>query len=67
MAADYQLGLPEYLAIARRWAWAIAVTFVAVLATSIVVALMQPRTYEVSAVLMAEGPQIAVEDRKSVV
>lgn len=61
MAADYQLGLPEYLAIARRWAWAIAASFVVVLVTAIVVALMQPRTYEVTAVMMAEGPQIAVD------
>ncbi|TNF57181.1 MAG: hypothetical protein EP308_02800 [Burkholderiales bacterium] len=61
MAADYQLGLPEYLAIARRWVWVMLAAFVAVLATSVVVALVQPRSYEASAVMMAEGPQISAD------
>jgi polysaccharide biosynthesis transport protein len=61
MAADYQLGLPEYLAIARRWAWVMALAFVAVLSVSVVIALQQPRAYQVSAVLMAEGTRIAAD------
>lgn len=61
MAADYQLGLSEYLAIARRWAWVMAVAFVTVLGVSVVVALLQPRTFQVSAVLMAEGTRIAAD------
>lgn len=61
MAADYQLGLPEYLAIARRWVWVMAAAFVTVLGVSVVVALLQPRSYQVSAVLMAEGTRIAAD------
>jgi polysaccharide biosynthesis transport protein len=61
MAADYQLGLPEYLAIARRWAWFMAAAFVTALGVSVLVALQQPRTYQVSAVLMAEGTRIAAD------
>jgi len=61
MAADYQMGLPEYLAIARRWGWVMAVAFVLVLMASVVVALLQPRSYQASAVLMAEGPQISAD------
>ncbi len=61
MAADYQLGLPEYLAIARRWAWFMAAAFVIVVVASLVVALQQPRSYQVSAVLMAEGTRIAAD------
>lgn len=61
MAADYQLGLPEYLAIARRWAWVMAAVFSVVLVVAAVGALLQPRTYQASAVLMAEGPQISAD------
>jgi polysaccharide chain length determinant protein (PEP-CTERM system associated) len=61
MAADYQLGLNEYLAIARRWALAMVAAFGIVLAASVVVALLQPRTFQVSAVLMAEGSTITVD------
>lgn len=61
MAADYQLGLPEYLAIARRWAWMMAAAFITVLVTSIVIAFLQPRTFQVSAVLMSEGTRIAAD------
>lgn len=61
MAVDYQLGLPEYLAIARRWAWVMVAAFFTVLAASVVVALLQPRTFQVSAVLMAEGSRIAAD------
>lgn len=61
MAADYQLGLPEYLAIARRWAWVMVAAFVTVMVASVVVALLQPRTFQVSAVLMAEGTRIAAD------
>jgi polysaccharide chain length determinant protein (PEP-CTERM system associated) len=59
MVADFQLGLHDYLSIARRWAWVIALTFVAVVAGSVVVALLTPRVYESWATLIAEGPQIA--------
>lgn len=61
MAADYQLGLHEYLAIAKRWGWVMAAAFFVVLVAAVVVALLQPRTYQASAVLMAEGPQISAD------
>lgn len=61
MAADYQLGLNEYMAIARRWALVMVAAFVSVLAASVVVALLQPRSFQVSAVLMAEGSRIAAD------
>lgn len=61
MTADYQLGLPEYLAIARRWAWVMAAAFVTVVGVSVVVALLQPRTFQVAAVMVAEGTRIAAD------
>jgi polysaccharide chain length determinant protein (PEP-CTERM system associated) len=61
MAAEYQMGLPEYLAIGRRWGWVMAASFVAVLTTSVVLAMLQPRSYLVSAVLMSEGTRIAAD------
>ncbi len=58
MPADYQLSPRDYLAIARRWALAMILTFGAVLATSVVVAMLLPRVYESTGTLLAEAPQI---------
>ncbi|MEZ5645311.1 MAG: hypothetical protein R3E99_09195 [Burkholderiaceae bacterium] len=61
MAADYQLGLHDYISIVRRWAVVIALTFFTVLAGSVVVALLAPRVYESWATMVAEGPRISGE------
>lgn len=58
MTADYQLSLRDYVAIARRWAWAIILTFGTVLAISVVVALVLPRIYEATGTLLAEAPPV---------
>ncbi len=58
MPADYQLSPRDYLAIAKRWALAMILTFGAVLATSVVVAMLLPRVYESTGTLLAEAPQI---------
>ncbi len=58
MPADYQLSFHDYVSIARRWALAIALTFGAVLAASVLVALLTPRVYEATGTVLAEGPQI---------
>lgn len=57
--ADYQLSLRDYLAIARRWSWAIILTFGTVLTASVVVAMLLPRAYESTGTLMAESAQLA--------
>jgi polysaccharide biosynthesis transport protein len=49
------------VAIARRWALVMVAAFICVLAASVVVALLQPRTFQVSAVLMAEGSTMTVD------
>jgi succinoglycan biosynthesis transport protein ExoP len=59
MPADYQLSLQDYLAIARRWALAIILTFGAVLTASVVVAMLLPRVYQSTGTLLVEGPQIS--------
>ncbi|RYF46704.1 MAG: hypothetical protein EOO27_38840, partial [Comamonadaceae bacterium] len=59
MSTDYQLSLPDYLAIARRWAIAGALAFVAVLAISVAAALWLPRVYESTATLLVAAPQIS--------
>jgi len=59
MAADYQLTPQDYLAIARRWAWAMILAFGAVLTASVVVAMLLPRGYESTGTLLAEAPQIS--------
>lgn len=61
MSAEYQLSLTDYLAIARRWALAIILTFGGVLCMSVVVAMLLPRTYEATGTLLAEAPQVAGE------
>jgi succinoglycan biosynthesis transport protein ExoP len=57
MPIEYQLSPRDYLAIARRWALAMILTFGTVLAGSVVVALMLPRVYESSGTLLAEAPR----------
>ncbi len=59
MSADYQLSPRDYLAIAKRWALAMILTFGVVLATSVVVAMLLPRVYESTGTLLAEAPQIS--------
>lgn len=59
MPADYQLTPQDYLAIARRWAWAMILAFGAVLAASVVSAMLLPRVYEATGTLLAEAPQIS--------
>ncbi len=61
MPADYQLSLQDYLAIARRWALAIILTFGTVLTASVVVAMLLPRVYQSTGTLLVEGPQISGE------
>lgn len=61
MPADYQLSPRDYLAIARRWALAMILTFGVVLAGSVVVALLLPRVFEATGTLLAEAPQISGE------
>lgn len=58
MPADYQLSFHDYVSIARRRALVIILTFGAVLAASVVVALLTPRVYEANGTILAEGPQI---------
>ncbi|MCU0762425.1 MAG: hypothetical protein MUF76_05450 [Hydrogenophaga sp.] len=67
MAADYQLNLQDYLSIARRWAVVMILTFGAVLAASVVLALIVPRVYESTATILVEGPQISAEVVQSTV
>lgn len=59
MPADYQLNPQDYLAIARRWAWAMILVFGAVLAVSVVSAMLLPRVYQATGTLLAEAPQIS--------
>ena len=58
MSVEYQLSPRDYLAIARRWALVMILTFGTVLAGSVVVALMLPRVYESSGTLLAEAPRL---------
>lgn len=58
MPADYQLSPQDYLAIARRWAWAAILTFGAVLTASVVIAMLLPRVYQSTGTLLVEGPPI---------
>jgi len=67
MAADYQLTPQDYLAIARRWAWAMILTFGVVLTASVVVAMLLPRGYESTGTLLAEAPKISGEVVRSAV
>lgn len=67
MAADYQLNLQDYLSIARRWAVVMILTFGAVLAASVVVALIVPRVYESTSTILVEGPQVSSEVVQSTV
>lgn len=67
MSADYQLSFQDYLAIARRWAVAGILVFGAVLAASVVVALLLPRVYQATGTLLAEAPQISGEVVRSTV
>lgn len=61
MAADYQLSINDYVGIARRWVIPAALTFVGVVALSVVIALILPRVYESTGTLMAEAPQVTGE------
>ncbi len=61
MPVEYQLSPRDYLAIARRWALVMILTFGTVLAGSVVVALMLPRVYESSGTLLAEAPRLTGE------
>lgn len=67
MSADYQLSPRDYLAIVRRWTIAGILTFGAVLAVSVVVALLLPRVYESTGTLLAEAPQISGDVVRSTV
>ena len=58
MPADYQLSVQDYLAIVRRRALAIILTFGAVLTASVVVAILLPRVYQSTGTLLVEGSQI---------
>lgn len=61
MPVDYQLSTQDYLAIARRWTLAIILTFGAVLAASVVVAILLPHVYQSTGTLLVEGPPISSE------
>lgn len=61
MSIEYQLSFQDYLAIARRWAVAGILVFGAVLAGSVVVALLLPRVYESTGKLLTEAPQVSGE------
>lgn len=65
MSADYQLSPRDYLAIARRWALAMGLTFGVVLLGSVVAALVQPRVYESSGTLLAEAPRVSSDVARS--
>ena len=67
MFGDYQLSLHDYLSILRRRALAMILTFVLVLAASVVLAFVLPRVYESTATILVEGPQVkmAVEEGAS--
>lgn len=67
MSADYQLSFRDYLAIARRWTMAGILAFGAVLAVSVVAALLLPRVYESTGTLLAEAPQISGDVVRSTV
>ncbi|MFP8781481.1 GumC family protein [Hydrogenophaga sp. RWCD_12] len=59
MAADYQLSLRDYLSIARRRALLIVLTFGAVVAASVVVAMVLPRVYQSTGTLLVESPHVS--------
>ena len=61
MSTDYQLSLQDYVSIVRRRAWVIALTFLAVLGASVVVALLSPRAYQSTGTLLLEGAPITGE------
>ncbi len=61
MSADYALSTQDYLAIVRRRALAIILTFGAVLTASVVVAMLLPRVYQSTGTLLVEGPQLSGE------
>ncbi|MGE0350249.1 GumC family protein [Hydrogenophaga sp.] len=67
MSTEYQLSLPDYVAIARRWAAAGMLVFCLVLAGSVVVAMLLPRVYESTATLLTEGPQVSGEVVRSTI
>jgi polysaccharide biosynthesis transport protein len=55
---DYQLTLSDYLAIAKRRAGLIAITFAATLAVGIAVALLIPPVYRAAGTVLIESQQI---------
>jgi polysaccharide chain length determinant protein (PEP-CTERM system associated) len=55
---DYQLTFADYLAIAKRRAWLIALTFAGTLAVGIAVALLIPAVYRSSGTILIESQQI---------
>jgi succinoglycan biosynthesis transport protein ExoP len=61
MPADYQLSPQDYLAIARRWALVMILTFGTVLTASVVVAMLLPRAFQSTGTLLVEGPPISSE------
>lgn len=61
MAADYQLTPRDYVAIGRRWALAMILTFGSMLTVFVVVALLLPKVYESTGTLLAEAPQVSGE------
>lgn len=67
MFGDYQLSLHDYLSILRRRALPMILVFGAVLTASVVLAFLLPRSYESTATILVEGPQVkvAVEDGAS--
>jgi polysaccharide biosynthesis transport protein len=59
MSNEYQLTFHDYLLIARRWAPAMILTFLGVLATSVVVAFIVPHVYESTGTMAIEAPQVS--------
>jgi polysaccharide chain length determinant protein (PEP-CTERM system associated) len=59
MSADFQLSPQDYLAIARRWAWASILTFGVVLTSAVVIAILSPHVYQSTGTLLVEAPQIS--------
>lgn len=61
MTTDYQLGLQDYLLVARRKLPYLISAFVVVLVISTIVAIALPPTYRSSAVILVESPQLITD------
>lgn len=55
MTADYELTLNDYLAVVRRRAWLLGLSFALILAAGLLVALLIPPVYESTGTILVES------------